>query len=111
MFDFSNYPEDSKFSDLTNKKVIGEFAGLKSKIHSMKIIDGKESNTAKGVNIATEFKEFKDTLFNKEITRKKPIKWEHTKSAKYHYRVLMIKELSSMMVFIHLLIFIKELKE
>ena len=71
MFHFSKYPEDSKFSDPTNKKIIGEFAGLKSKIHSMKIIDGKESNTAKGVNIATEFNEFKDTLFKKEITRKK----------------------------------------
>ena len=95
MFDFSNYPEDSKFFDLTNKKVIGEFVGLKSKIHSMKIIDGRESNTVKGVNIATEFNEFKDTLFNKEITRKKNnIKLEHTKSTKYHYHVLMIKELS-----------------
>ena len=27
----------------------------------------KESNTAKGVNIATEFNEFKDMLFNKKI--------------------------------------------
>ena len=26
---------------------------------------GKESSTAKGVNIATEFNEFRDTLFNK----------------------------------------------
>ena len=71
LFDFSNNPEDSKFFDPTNKKVIGEFVGLKSKIHSMKIIDGKESNMAKGLNLATEFNEFKDTLFNKEITRKK----------------------------------------
>ena len=28
--------------------------------------DGKESNTAKGVNIVTEFNEFKDTLLNKK---------------------------------------------
>ena len=28
--------------------------------------DGKESNTAKGVNIATEFTEFKVVLFNKK---------------------------------------------
>ena len=35
----------------------------------MKKIDGRESNTAKGVNIATEFNEFKDVLFNKEIIR------------------------------------------
>ena len=39
-------------------KVIHEFAGLKSKMHSMKNIDGKESNTAKGENITTEFNEF-----------------------------------------------------
>ena len=83
LFDFSNYPKDSKFFDPTNKKVIGkmkdesegkiigEFVGLKSKMHSMKNIDGKESNTAKGVNIATEFNEFKDTLFNKKIIRHK----------------------------------------
>ena len=63
MFDFSNYLKDSKFFDQANKKVIGkmkdesegkvigEFVGLKSKIYSMKNIDGKESNTAKEVNI------------------------------------------------------------
>ena len=33
----------------------------------MKNIDGKESNTAKGVNIATGFNEFKETLFNKKV--------------------------------------------
>ena len=33
--------------------------------------DGKESNTAKGVNIATKFSEFKDVLFNKKIIRHK----------------------------------------
>ena len=63
LFDLSNYPKDSKFFDKTNKKVIGimkdesqgkiidDFVGLKSKIHSKKNIDGKESNMAKGVNI------------------------------------------------------------
>ena len=40
-------------------------------MHSMKNIDGKESNTAKGVSFATEFNEFKDTLFNKKIIRLK----------------------------------------
>ena len=34
-------------------------------------IDVKESNTAKGVNISTEFNEFKDILFNKKIIRHK----------------------------------------
>ena len=83
LFDFSNYPKDSKFFDQANKKVIGkmkdesegkiidEFVGLKSKMYSMLSDDGKESNTAKGVNIATEFNEFKDTLFNKKVLRHK----------------------------------------
>ena len=31
-----------------------------------KNIDGKESNTVKGVNIATEFNEFRDTLFKEK---------------------------------------------
>ena len=35
-------------------------------MYSMKNIDDKKSNPAKGVNIATEFNEFKDTLFNKK---------------------------------------------
>ena len=67
MFDFRNYSKDSKFFDETNEKVIGkmkdefggvfviEFVGLKSKMHSMKNINGKECNTAKGVSIAAEF--------------------------------------------------------
>ena len=38
-------------------------------MHSMKNIDGKESNTAKGVNIATEFNEFKKILFSKKRIR------------------------------------------
>ena len=83
LFDFSNYPKDSKFFDQTNKKVIvkmkdvsegkivDEFVGLKSKMYSVKNIDGKESNIAKGVNIATEFNELKDTLFNKKVVRHK----------------------------------------
>ena len=52
-------------------KIIGEFVGLKSKTYSMQNIDGKESNTAKGVNVATEFNEFKNTLLNKKIIRHK----------------------------------------
>ena len=70
LFYFSNYPEDSKFFDPANKnviykmkyvgqgKTIDEFVRLKSKMYSIKNIDGKESNTAKGENIATEFNEF-----------------------------------------------------
>ena len=44
---------------------LDEFFGLKSKIYSMKKNDSKEAN--KGVNIAIEFSEFKDVLFNKRI--------------------------------------------
>ena len=81
MFDFSNYPKDSKFFDETNKKVIGkmkdefgrvivdERIGLKSKIYSIKNIDGKEFNKWKRVNIATKFNEFKYVLFGKKIIR------------------------------------------
>ena len=83
LFDFSNCLKNSKFFDETNKKVIGkmkdefggvikdEFIGLKSKMYSMKKIDGKEYNTAKGVSIATEFDKFKAALFNEKIIRHK----------------------------------------
>ena len=47
--------------------IIDQFVELKSKTYSIKKIDGNESSTAKGVNIATEFNEFKDALFNKKI--------------------------------------------
>ena len=57
--------------DESEGKIIYEFFGLKSKMYSIKDVNGKESNTAKGVNIATQFNEFKDTLFNKKITRHK----------------------------------------
>ena len=72
-----------KFFALTNKKVIekmkdasegkinNEFVGLKSKMYSMKNVDGTESNIAKGVNIATEFNEFRDTSFIKKVIRHK----------------------------------------
>ena len=66
----------------------------------MKKIDDKESDTAKGVNIATAFNEFKGALFNKKLIKQKMkriqvknINLEHTKSTKYHYHVLMIKDL------------------
>ena len=83
LFDFSNYSQDSKLFNETNKKVIGkmkdefggviitEFVGFKSKMYSIKKIDGKEHNAAKGVSVATEFNKFKDALFNKKIIRHK----------------------------------------
>ena len=57
--------------DVSEGKLIDEFVGSKSKMYSIKIIDGEESNTAKRVNIATELNEFKDTLFNKKVVRHK----------------------------------------
>ena len=83
LFDLSNYPKDSKLFDPIDEKVIGkmkdvsegkindEFVGLKSKMYSMKNVDGTESNIAKGVNIATEFNEFRDTSFIKKVIRHK----------------------------------------
>ena len=83
MYDFSNFSKDSKFYGSQNEMVVGKmkvvnkgisinkFVGLKSKMHSILSDDGKESNTAKGVNIAIEFNELKDTLFNKKILRHK----------------------------------------
>ena len=111
LFDFSNFPKESKFFDETNKKVIGkmkdefggviviEFVGLKSKMYSMKKIDGKECNTAKGVGIATEFNKFKDVLFGKKIIRhkmkriqSKSINYELMKLTKYLCHFLTIKD-------------------
>ena len=73
-------------------------------MYSIINIDGKESNTTKGVNIGTEINKFKNNLYKKKIIRHKMrrmgsykmgtnIKWEHTKSTKYHYHVSMIKDL------------------
>ena len=112
LFDFSNYPKDSKFLDQANKNVIGkmkddsegkiidEFVRLKLKMHSMFSDDGKESNTAKGVNITTQFNEYKDTLFNKKVlihkmrrVQSKKLNLEHLKSTKYCYLFLMTKDL------------------
>ena len=85
MFDLSNYPKDSKFFDPDNEKVIGkikdvskgkiidEFVELKSKMCSMKDIDGKENERAKGINQNvvknTEHEKYMDALFNKKVLR------------------------------------------
>ena len=82
-FDFRNFSKDSKFYDNQNEMVrnkmkdiskeilINKFVGLKSKLHSMFSDGGTESNTAKGVNILTEFKEFRGTLLNEKVVRHK----------------------------------------
>ena len=40
-------------------------------MYAMKKIDGKESNTAKGMSIATNFDKLKDVLFNEKFIRHK----------------------------------------
>ena len=79
MFELSNYAKYSKFINEANKKVIGkmkdvpeekinhEFVRLKSKMYSIRDIDGIKSRTAKEVDFATEFNEFKNTIFNKRV--------------------------------------------
>ena len=62
LFDFSDYPKDSKFLDPVNKnviakmkhefkgKIISEFVGLKSKKYSLIDMDIEENKKTKGVN-------------------------------------------------------------
>ena len=81
LFDFSGYPKDSVYYDISSKKVLGkmknefngtkinEFIGLKSKMYSLISVDNKEVNKAKGVNKKLRHKEYLDVLFNKEVVR------------------------------------------
>ena len=57
---------------VVNKGIpVNKFVRLKSKTHSILSHHSKESNTAKGVNIAAEFNELRDTLFNEKVIRHK----------------------------------------
>ena len=81
LFDFSDYPLNSKFFDPVNKKIVGkmkdefqgriisEFVGLKSKVYSLIIVDDEEVTKGKGVNKKIRDKEFLDVLFNKKVIR------------------------------------------
>ena len=74
----------------------------------------KEYNTAKGVNIARRFKEYKDILFNKQVIR---FKMKRIPSKKHNIGTYKLNKISfscfddkkhhNLMVFIHLLIFTK----
>ena len=81
LFDFSNYPKDSRFYGPVDKKVIGkmkdevmgniigELVGLKSKMYSL---DDKEIKKAKGVNknIVDSIRQgMCDVLFGKGLMR------------------------------------------
>ena len=66
------------------------------------------------MNIATEFNEFKNTLFNKKVMTHKIKRIQSDKEKlgtyeikKYHYHVLMINDTFKMIVLIHLHIFTK----
>ena len=92
LFNFSHFSRDSMFYDSQNKMVVGKmkveykgipvnkYLGLKLKMYSMLSDDGKGSNTTKGLNIATEFNEFKFTLFNKKLFRHKVKKIQSKKT-------------------------------
>ena len=85
MFDFSEYPLNSKFFAPANKKVTGKmkdefkgkkisgFVGLKSKMYSLIAVDDEEVTKAKGVNKNVvkklKHKEFVDVLFNEKVIR------------------------------------------
>ena len=76
LFDFSGYPKDSVYYDISNKKVLGkvkdefngtrisEFIGLKSKMYSLINVDNK-----KRVNKKLKHREYLDVLFNKKVVR------------------------------------------
>ena len=82
-FDTSDYPPEHSLHSNTNKKVIGkfkdetareplnQFVGLRAKMYSFVMDDGKEKKTAKGVKKSVKEREikhrdFKDCLFNKQ---------------------------------------------
>ena len=88
VFDFNDYPQDSKFFNPVNKKIIGklledelkgkiisEFTGLKSKMYSSIDTYGKGNKKEKRVNKNVvknmRHKEFVDVLFNKKMIRHK----------------------------------------
>ena len=81
MFDFSNYPVNSKYYDPTNGSVLGkmkdefkgvpisEFIGLKSKMYSLISVDDEKVSKARGANKKIRHKEFVDVLFNEKVIR------------------------------------------
>ena len=81
LFDFSDYPKEIKFYDVTNKNVFGkmkdefsgevifEFIGLKSKMYSLISDNSREVIKTKGVNKKLKHNEFIDVLFNKKVIR------------------------------------------
>ena len=54
--------------DESEVKITNEFVGLKPKMYSILLDDSKESNTTKGVNIATEFMNLKTLCLIKKYS-------------------------------------------
>ena len=81
LFDFSDYPLDSKFFDPVNKKVISKMKGelkgkiingfieFKSKMYSLISVDDVEVTKANGANEKIRHKKFIDVLFNRRVIR------------------------------------------
>ena len=80
LYDTSNYPQEHPLYSAKNKKVIGKFkdetaglpitewVGLRAKMYSMKLMDGKEKKTGKGIKKIVlkkqiKHQDFKDCLF------------------------------------------------
>ena len=70
-YDDTNKKVIRKMKDEYGGAIIDQFIGLKSKMYSIIKVNGSKSSTTKGVNISTEFNEFKDVLFNKKVIRQK----------------------------------------
>ena len=60
-----------KIKDEFGAVIVNEFVELKSKMYSMKKVDGKEYNAAKGVSTATEFDKFKEFYLMKKLLETK----------------------------------------
>ena len=85
LFDFSDYPQDSKFFDLDDKSVFGkmrdkskgkiirEFLGLKSKMYSLIAVDSREIKKEKAVNKNVvkniRHEEYINVLFNEKMKK------------------------------------------
>ena len=79
LFDFYNYPVNSKYYDLKNNEVLdkmkyeykgkisSEFVGSKSKMYSLISVDDEEVSKANGVNKKIRHEEFVDVLFNRKV--------------------------------------------
>ena len=81
LFDFTNYPVNSKYYDPANGSVLGKikdefkgvpisaFIGLNSKMYSLISVDDEEVSKGKGVNKKVIHTEFVDVLFNRKVMR------------------------------------------